>query len=148
MNKRAIIEELNYNWEDSPDGGFDQALRFLASSEGSYPEEYLKILQVDSLQRIANALDSEPEPAFTYKEFFRVFNNTSKACYAKGNPLAGVLIISNYDGSIMANLDLDSNIWDFKEGYFPISELSLMVKIASVPPKLRGNLANDYTTKK
>lgn len=53
---KTIIEELNRYWKDSPDGGYDQALKFLADCAGSYPEEYLKILEVEALQRIANAL--------------------------------------------------------------------------------------------
>jgi hypothetical protein len=78
--------------------------------------------------------------ALTYKKFFEVFNEISEDYYACYNSLAGVLVKTRDSGCVMAGLDEDSCIWDFKESSFNFKELSLMAKLASVPPKFRGEI--------
>ena len=76
----------------------------------------------------------------TYKEFFEIFNEISEDYYAYYSDLAGVLIKTKDNVCVMASLDEDSRTWDFKESSFDFKELILMSKLASVPPKFRGEV--------
>lgn len=76
----------------------------------------------------------------TYKKFFEIFNEISEDYYAYYNDLGGVLVKTKDNGCVMDGLDDDSRTWDFKESSFNFKELSLMAKLASVPPKFRGEI--------
>ena len=80
----------------------------------------------------------------TYREFIETFNAISQDYHAWGTARGGMAVVvaiaSNYTGNVMASLDANSCIWDFKESSFNDKELDLMSKLAGNMPEFRGKI--------
>lgn len=77
--------------------------------------------------------------ALTYKEFFKQFNETSDYYHALPSNRGGVDIVDEHN-KLKASLLPHTDDWYFTESGFRCDELSLMAKLASVPPKFRGEI--------
>ncbi len=119
-------------------------------------EQHVAVHTLDALERIANALEKEPEretqgiqgeQALTYHDFFKDFNAIARGCHAcaffHNEVPIGVIIVSDPDGDWRdpwASLGIESLTWNFNKSAFDYGELALMVKLAATPPKLRGGI--------
>lgn len=88
--------------------------------------------------------DGPSEQTLTYSEFIKKFNAVSQDFHAWGTNRGGVPVVvavtSNYTGDVMASLDANSCIWDFKQSAFNSKELLLMAKLADNMPEFRGKI--------
>lgn len=113
-------------------------------------EQYVAIHTLDTLERIANALEenerneqTKRKPKLTFNDFIKEFNLLKKSYRAYPNDRGGVKIVSNHDGALKANLLPNSCVWALETSDFYPDELSLMAVLAATSPKLRGEINYD-----
>lgn len=115
-------------------------------------EQYVAIHMLDTLERIANALEenerneqtqTKRKPKLTFNAFIEMFNALKKSYRAYPNDRGGVKIVSNHDGALKANLLPNSCVWALETSDFYPDELSLMAGLAATSPKLRGEINYD-----
>ena len=79
----------------------------------------------------------------TYKEFFEEFNTVSFNYYAFRSTITPAKIVDKETGEEAAQL-CDTFFWIFfGQPIFDYDEMTLMARLASTSPELRGGISND-----
>ncbi|MBD5834734.1 hypothetical protein [Lactobacillus delbrueckii] len=78
----------------------------------------------------------------TYHDFFEEFNEVSQSYHARRSILGPVDIVDNETGEIVA--ELCATVWIFfKHSAFGYDEMTLMSRLATTLPGLRGGDSDD-----
>lgn len=87
------------------------------------------------------------EQTLTYREFIKAFNALNRGPHACESSHGGVAIFTRkaVPCQKMASLGLESRVWVFEKAaqIFDDDELTLMAKLATTLPELRGGFSDD-----